>query len=267
VLTGERYPRCVIYRKSRANKTLEDIEEITPSRRFGPYVSRHYRDVLLNFVNEYFGLRVCKPLAKRICLRHEIGKCSGICEQLISPAAYAEAVRGAAALLSYHTEELIPELKRRMAEHAEKLEFKKALKLRDQIKALQATLEKQIVDRDVPYGQDIVYFGTDQALVARVEVGAICGARLFNLALQSDPEEVRRNFLLAYYCHAESAPDERRELIVNQLDAPQAIATALAESCGRHIKVTIPRRGTKLALLKLCEQNMAHNHTLPVQRL
>ncbi|HEY3341386.1 MAG TPA: GIY-YIG nuclease family protein, partial [Anaerolineae bacterium] len=54
VLTGERYPRCVIYRKNRANQTLEHIDEVTPSRRFGPYVSRRYRDALLNFVNEYF---------------------------------------------------------------------------------------------------------------------------------------------------------------------------------------------------------------------
>ncbi len=267
VLTGERYPRCVIYRKSRSNKTLEHIEEITPSRRFGPYVSRRYRDALLNFVNEYFGLRVCKPLAKRACLRHGIGKCSGICERLVSPEAYAEAVRGAASLLSYHSEDLIVELKGRMTKHAEALEFEKAIKLRDQIQALQATLEKQIVDRDVHYDQDIVYFGADKVLVARVVEGAISGASLFDLDTQTSPEEVRRNFLVAYYCQVEESADRRRELIVNQLDDPQAVAAALAESCGRRIKITCPRRGTKFALLKMCGQNMAHNHTLPVHKL
>ena len=57
-LAGERFPRCVIYRKNRVNKTLDGIEEINPPRRFGPYVSRRFRDALLDFVNEYFGLRV-----------------------------------------------------------------------------------------------------------------------------------------------------------------------------------------------------------------
>jgi excinuclease ABC subunit C len=267
VLTGERYPRCVIYRKSRSNKALEHIEEVTPPKRFGPYVSRRYRDALLNFVNEYFGLRVCKPLAKRVCLRHEIGKCSGICEQLASPAAYAEAVRGAASLLSYHSEDLIAELKKRMAAHAEALEFEKAIKLREQIKALEATLEKQIVDRDVHHDQDIAYFSASRVLVARVVGGAISGANLFDLQTQTNPEEVRRNFLVAYYCQVDDASDQWRELIVNQLDDPQAVSTALMESCGRRIKITVPRRGTKLALLKLCEQNMNHNHTLPVHKL
>ena len=79
---------------------------------------------------------MCKPLAKRLCLRYDMGKCSGICAQMVTPEAYAEAVQGAVALLSYHTDDIIRKLRQQMATHAEKLEFEKAQKLHLKLQTL-----------------------------------------------------------------------------------------------------------------------------------
>ena len=257
LLTGEQVPRFVIYRKSRINKSLDNIEQVAAPRRFGPFVSRRFRDALLDFVNEYFGLRVCKPMPARACLRYHLGWCCGICEGKVASEEYAAAVRGAVALLSFHSDALIAELKRRMHAHADKLEYEKAQKLRDQIRALEATLEKQVVERDVQHDQDVVYFGPTRVMVARVESGAIREASLFDLDTSVDYGQACRDFLIAHYCHSSRSSDDRTpdELIVNQLDDAGTVMDALAQACGRRVQITLPKRGTKRALLKLCEQN------------
>jgi excinuclease ABC subunit C len=271
MLTGERYPRCVVYRKHRVNRDLDEDADLTSARRFGPYVSRRYRDALQAFVNEYFGLRVCKKLPKKTCLLYEMGKCSGICEHKVTDAEYAEAIRGAASLLSYHSKDLIAELRKRMVEHAERLEFEKAIKVRDQILVLQATLEKQVVERDIAHDQDVVYFDTSTVMVAHVTGGAISGASLYPLDTSVAEEQARQDFLMSYCCQpmygTHRGTREQRELIVNRLDDPTATAAKLAETSGQRIKITVPKRGAKRDLLKLCEQNLALNHTLPIHTL
>jgi excinuclease ABC subunit C len=257
MLTGEEFPRFVIYRKGRANKALDGIKEVTAPRRFGPFVSRRFRDALLTFVNEYFGLRVCKPLPRRVCLRYDMGKCSGICAHLVTAEAYNAAVRRAVALLTCHAGDIVTELKRQMAAHAERLEFEKAQKLRDQIRALEASLEKQIVDRDVAHDQDAVFFGDGKVMVARIEAGAIRDASLFDLEMPEggDAELARRNFLVDFYCRPAQRIQAGKELIINHLDDPQAAVAALADACGQRVRITLPKRGAKRDLLKLCEQN------------
>ena len=76
VLTDEPYPRFAPFRKFRPNLVLGDEAE---ARRFGPYLSSHYRDILLEYVNAAFQLRTCQPLGARLCLRFHMHKCSGIC--------------------------------------------------------------------------------------------------------------------------------------------------------------------------------------------
>jgi excinuclease ABC subunit C len=156
------------------------------------------------------------------------------------------------ALLSYHSADLIAELKQRMAAHAERLEFERALKLRDQIRALEATLEKQIVERDVEYDQDVVYFGERHAMIARMDAGAMGAASMYDLDITISHAQSCRNFLLAHYSNGACLP---AELIVNELDDAPAIAAALSQRCGRRVKITLPRRGAKRDLLRLCEQN------------
>jgi excinuclease ABC subunit C len=261
--TGERIPRFVIYRKHRVNKALDGIQEVTSSRRFGPFVSRRYRDALLAFVNEYYGLRVCKRMPRQACLRYHLGKCSGICVGAVATEAYMQQVRAAAALLSYqHADDLIRELQRRMSEHSERLEFEKALKLRDQIQALRKTLERQVVERDVAHDQDVVFFGAGSAMLAHVVSGMMQDGRLYPLDTSVEHAQACLNFLQTYYRQSQPRSERALELIVNHLPDPQGAAQALQQACGQRIKITIPKRGAKHALLHLCEQNYDYRNSV-----
>lgn len=248
-LTAEDLPRFVPYRKHRVNKELEGAAEARIARRFGPYVSRRFRDTLLDFVNENFRLRTCSPLPSRACLRYHIHKCSGICQQEITPAQYGDDVKEAIAFLSSRHTAVIREMKRRMRQCAARLEFEKAQRIKEQVEVLELALEKQIVERHVNHDQDVIYFAGGKALVARIQSGALQGLHLFDLGSPAS-DEAREYFLLSRY--GQRSP---RELILNCLNNPEQIAGMLTAANQYKVKVTLPKRGVACKLLQLCEVN------------
>ena len=261
VLTAEAIPRLISYRKHRVNKELEGAPEAQIARRFGPYVSRRFRDTLLDFVNENFQLRTCHPLPSRACLRHHIHKCSAICEQVIGPAQYSDDVKQAIAFLSSRHTAVIGDMKRRMRHCAGRLEFEKAQRIKEQVEILERALEKQIVERDVSHDQDVIYFGNSKALVAQIQRGALQGFHLVEVDRPAD-DEAREQFLLGRY--SQHSP---RELIVNCLSNPEQVAGTLTAANQYKVKVTLPKRGVACKLLQLCELNYGYRVASETQPL
>jgi excinuclease ABC subunit C len=246
-VTEEDLPRFVPYRKKRLNKRLKGQ---AIGRRFGPYTSFRFREVLLEYVCDNFQIRTCQPMPQRVCLRYHLDKCGGICEQKVSAEAYADAVGQAATFLSREHADLIRHMKSRMWEHVEQLEFEKAQRIRDQVEALENTLEKQVVERDVQHDQDIVYFGERKVLVTRAKRGMIQDLRLFDLDPANHYAEACEHFLLSHY-----AQDGPGELIVNRLRDPGRVEQALAAAYGHRVRITLPTQGVACELFKFCKLN------------
>jgi excinuclease ABC subunit C len=253
-LTGGECPRLVPYRKNRLNKQLgrDSVERL-----FGPYVSRDFRDILLEHVCEAFGVRTCASMPGRVCLRYHLGRCCGVCEAKVSPAEYARVVERAVEYLSHPHDDLIERMKHHMRACAERLEFERARRTRDQIRALESALQRQIVERTVDYDQDVIYCGNRGLLVAHVRRGIVQGMSLVEPGRDDADAKSCAQFLLSHY--ARSSPSE---LIVNHLDDPQAVAQALTVANGTPIQVTVPHSGVKYELLKLCERNYEYRTEL-----
>lgn len=250
VLTGEELPRLAFYRKGRVNPDLRGVSGLEGEKRFGPFLNAQ---LLLDIAMENFKLRTCagKTRPKSVCLTYHLGKCSGICQGYTTPEEYWEGVRGAEAFLAYKPGDRINEMKRQMLECAERLEFEKAARLKKQITALQSTLEKQIVERDIKHNQDVVYFGNGQALITNIEGGMIKNMRMLEVGGRGeDQNRVYEEFLVHYF--AENCPDE---LIVNCLSEPARVEKVLSLANGHKVKITLPKKGVKHDLLKLCERN------------
>jgi len=246
-LTDEPFPRFVPYRKHRVNKELEGTQA---RRRFGPYVSRRFRDVLLEFLIDTFKTRTCRHMPAKACLSYQIEKCSGICQQKVSAEAYADAVERGIVFLSRRHTQLIRQMKVRMRDCAERLEFERAQRIKNQVEALESALERQIVERDVPHDQDVIFFGERAALVTHIKRGTVQGLSWLDLDLTSEHAAACEQFLIHHY--ARECPEE---LIVNQLRNPAQVALTLTESNQRRIAVTLPIQGTQRGLLRFCELN------------
>ncbi len=114
---------------------------------FGPYTSGMAARETWKTIHRIFPLRRCsdRTMKNRTtpCLYHHIGLCSAPCTGEISEQDYAVLVRRVSLLLSGKSSELIDLLKASMEKASEALDFEHAAALRDQIRAIQKTIEKQ----------------------------------------------------------------------------------------------------------------------------
>lgn len=243
-LTNEALPRLVPYRKRRINKALAGKEV---ERRFGPYLTRESRDGLLTYVADHFGLRTCHPMPTRVCLRYHLGACSGICEQHIAPEDYAATMQTVVAFLARPNADLVSDMRAEMLTSAEQMEFERAQRIKEQMQALEATLLPQIVERDVAYDQDVVYFGPEdarKALVASIHKGMLLGMVLHDLDATVAYPQACRDFLLTL-----TKPEE---VICN---VPEEALEVLRTTPVSRARVLCPADGTPYELLELCRRN------------
>ena len=81
----------------------------------------------------------------RPCLNYFIKQCMAPCSGKVSCEEYNEAVSGALKFLQGDSGEILKELKNEMEQAAERLDFEKAAKLRDRIRSIEKTAERQKV--------------------------------------------------------------------------------------------------------------------------
>ena len=110
------------------------------ARYWGPYHSAGNVRATLKVIHRHFQLRTCSDhvLAhrKRPCLQYQIGRCPAPCVYEVDADAYAAQVRDVERFLSGRRTDLTRDLKTRMREASAQLEFERAAKLRDQLRAL-----------------------------------------------------------------------------------------------------------------------------------
>jgi len=126
---------------------------------FGPFSSASAARATLKLVGEIFPLRRCSDRSfknrVRPCLYHQIGQCLGPCCLPVDPARYHEMVAQVEQFLSGRSGSLVRDLKSRMLKASAELRYEEAALLRDQIAAIEKTLEGQAsvlrdaLDRDV----------------------------------------------------------------------------------------------------------------------
>ncbi|MGD9160191.1 MAG: GIY-YIG nuclease family protein [Desulfobacteraceae bacterium] len=250
VLTGEKYPRLLPYRRNRSNKQWSETEGQDEGKRFGPYLSKNFRDAVMNFAIETFGLRICRSLPQKVCFRYRLKKCSGICEGLVSPDEYSESVRLAVELLEYRYSEILTRFRDQMEVCAKNLDFESAAKLRDRIMIIENFLEKQIVERDEKYDQDVLFFGNSHVMVLEIKKGMLLKVNLFTLPEEDTYQNACIGFLTSRYIK-----DSPEELIVNTLKNVEINEKQLFSNNKTPVKITFPDQGIKMDLLMLCKKN------------
>ncbi|MBN2419786.1 MAG: GIY-YIG nuclease family protein [Deltaproteobacteria bacterium] len=253
VLTGEEYPRLLPYRRNWSNKQWSETEGQDQGKRFGPYLNKGFRDAVMNFAIETFGLRICRRLPKKVCFRYQLKKCSGICEGLVSPEDYREAVRMAVELLEYRYSEILARFREQMELCSQTLDFESAVKLRDRIMIIETFLEKQIVERDESYDQDVLFFGDMHVMIMEIKKGMLLRCNLFNLPVKKDYHNSIIDFISSQY-----SEEKPHELIVNtsEIHGKQIFSNDKTPA-----RITVPDQGIKLDLLMLCKKNYEYRLT------
>ncbi|MDM7912648.1 MAG: excinuclease ABC subunit UvrC [Methanotrichaceae archaeon] len=240
-LTDERFPRICISRDKVGRGTF-----------FGPFISSKERDYILRVVRKTFGLRSCRHLPKRACLRYHLNACSGPCIGKITEEEYREKVKRAESALKGNISGLIDSMKKEMSEFSAKQQFELAMELRDEIAALEYLLGRQNVERRKLFDQDVLSYivdgGNVYLMLFKVYKGTLEGKEDFVFGWS---ESFLEEFLVQYY--SENEPPE--ELIVAEaLD--DSLVEFLSHRKGKKVRATVPKQGEKKELLELAKKNV-----------
>ncbi len=123
------------------------IKKRDGARYFGPFTSGLAARETWKSIHRIFPLRRCSDRAMKNrqtpCLYWHIRLCSAPCTGEISAEEYAALTRRVTLLLSGKSTELLDILRAEMEKAADELAFEKAAKLRDELRAVQSTVEKQ----------------------------------------------------------------------------------------------------------------------------
>ena len=254
MLTDEAFPRVVVTRNFRQDG----------ARYFGPYTNVKAMRRTIDLIRKVFPLRTCPsarawPSMDRPCLDYYIDRCPGPCKGHIDEAGYGEIIEQVCQFLSGRTKDLLKQLKVRMAQAAENLQFEMAGRIRDQINAIENTATRQRAFTNKEVDRDIIGLarnGTDVCgAVLQVREGKLLGKEHFFLTA---PEEATESeslgaFLTQYYLAAQLWPDEI--LLTGEPDGIEAFRDWMTLKRGSKIDIAVPRRGDKAAMVRLAVQN------------
>ncbi|MDT8356965.1 MAG: excinuclease ABC subunit UvrC [Methanomicrobiaceae archaeon] len=240
-LSDEPFPRIGIARSARGKGKF-----------FGPMVSARERDYILQAVKRIFGLRSCRRMPRRACLRYHIGSCSAPCIGKVTAERYHDLVARAETVLRGNAKELVREMKGEMATRSSGREYELAMELRDQIAALEHLTPHQRVARRREHNEDVIGYvesGEEVHLIVfNIEKGTLSEKQEFRFPAHGGFFE---EFIVQFY--GENEPP--RELIVPH-PVGEAVEEFLSRQKGRRVTVTVPVRGEKRKLLELAQKNI-----------
>ena len=235
------------------------------ARYFGPYLSGSDMRVMLRVVERAFQVRTCDDRdfrnRSRPCLQYQIKRCSGPCTLAVDRDEYLSEVEGACRFLLGKHPELLSELHAKMSEASSTLEFERAARYRDQIQAIERSLQPQEV-AGVYGDHDVIglFREGDAAQITVMEIrgGVLLRSRPLSLAQQgADDGALIETFLHIYY--AEGTPVPREILVPRPLEHAPALAERLSELRGGAVRVYQPQRGRLVRLIEMAQQNAEHS--------
>lgn len=243
----ERFPRVFSTRK-----VVKDGSEY-----FGPYVSTKSIKVILKLINQLYQLRSCNfnlsegNIEKgrfKVCLDYHIKKCLGPCERHQDEASYSQTISEIRSILKGNTRSLIKPLKEQMREYANRLEYERALEIKEKLEALEQYQSKSTVVSPKIDHVDVlsIFSDTDSAYINYFKVvqGAIIQS--YNLEIKKKLDELDEDLLSLSLINIRAKfHSTAKEILLNKaIDSPW-----------EEVRVLVPQRGDKKALIDLSLRN------------
>ncbi|MDR1068640.1 MAG: excinuclease ABC subunit UvrC [Clostridiales Family XIII bacterium] len=250
------------------------------SKYFGPYADVKSVNRIIELLRDVYRLKRCRtakfPEGAKLCMYGHIGRCRGFCCAAADRDEYMADIDSVIAFLKGKNKETLGLLKHQMEEAAAALDFEKAAYWRDTIIAANSVIEKQRVDLLSSGNMDIVLAadhgagnsdaGTRtpaaQVTVFFVRDGRLSGREIHHLDAPtlSTKEEVVSAFMLQYYINQTIVPKEI--LLESHIPDEALLQEMLTKNAGRAVKIEVPARGEKRALLKLALNDVSETSKL-----
>lgn len=253
------------------------------ARYLGPYISGYVVKETVDEVNKVFLLPTCnrnfpQDIGKqRPCLNFHIKQCMAPCSGKISPQEYGEALEEAVGFLRGSSSGNIQKvLTQRMLQASESLQFEKAARYRDRIRAIQALQEHQKVVSIRYEEEDVIaliqssvkccavvlqfrdYRLVDKESFMLDEMSEFSEAALSRedggeQPVQDILRELRAQFVLRYYDMKGAVP--KTVVLDGDTGMNEELEKYLSQKAGRAVQLTVPQKGDQMKLLQMAREN------------
>ncbi len=246
-VTKEAFPRIFATRR-----VIKD-----GSKYYGPYPNVKMMYTLLDLIKDVYPLRTCRlnlsenAIKKgnyKVCLEYHIGNCKGPCESKQTENEYQVYLDEIGSILKGNITSVIKELQGMMENYAANLKFEEALDIKNKITSLQNYYSKSSVVSPTIHNVDVITMAEDDKSAyvnyLKISNGAIIHGHTVEVKkkLAETPKQILPFVLIDM---RERYGDESTEIITDiKLD-----------KYFPHLKITIPQRGEKKALLELSMRN------------
>lgn len=254
-MTNEPFPKVVITRKITKDG----------SSYYGPFLPASLARRTLDLINRAFQLRTCDieidGKLPRPCLEYHLKRCLAPCvKELCKPDEYNQATSDVKLLLEGKNKELAANLEQRMWHFAETQNYELAAKYRDLHKTVLAIAEQQKMATTAERDVDIFGFYRERNLLAlqlfTMREGKMVGRREFfweDLDAENFDVSEFLGEILAQYYSTDYVPLEIH--VPADFADRETLEKALTTRRGRRVKIYDPKRGQKLDMIHLVENN------------
>lgn len=254
VTLGEEYPRVMTVRQMKKDK----------AKYFGPFTNGGVKESI-DLINKLYQLRTCSRKLprdcgkERPCLNYHIGQCCAPCEGGISKEAYAERIDKAIDFLNGRQQPIIKELKEKMQQASEKMDFEEAIRYRDLIESVKKVSETQKMSDNVGEDKDIIALAIDgNETVVQVfflRNGKLIGREHFYMTQVEEltPDNILTSFVKQFYAGTPFIP---REIMLQEtIEDMELVERWLMTRKGARVHLRVPQKGAKERLVDLAARN------------
>ena len=245
-------------------KILETTQMINDGSVYiGPYTSAWSVKKAVDEALKIFKLPTCnrkfpRDINKsRPCLNYYIKQCSAPCMGGMSQEEYKNNVNEAIQFLKGGSNFSIKNLTKEMNVAAENMEFERAAKIRDRIRAIKKINDKQKVVSLEIKEQDVIALAKLNSNacfeVFRFSNGKLFDREEFLTNNVIDDKIARAEFIQQYYSIRDNIP--RQITIDNEVESKDAIQKWLSSKLGKKVIIKIPKQGEQLKLVNMCYNN------------
>ncbi len=203
--------------------------------------------------------------SKSACIYYQMGKCLAPCIGNVSRDEYLKVIDEIRSILT-NPKRIKKQLERELKELSEKLEFEKAIKVRDRLKAIELLENSQSVSEVNEEFSDVIAVESEKNLccvyLMSVRFSNIVGSRSFFFYDTTSKDELLESFFIQYYLSMNQViPDV---IITEPLSSMSTLKQAL--SLTKSVQIVVPRRGKRKRLLELAKKNAKLNLSLHLSR-
>ncbi len=252
-VTNEKFPRVF--------KTRQMIQD--GSLYFGPFPDVTALDTFIDTLYKLYPLRHCKQFKERDypCLYYHIGRCKAPCCKKIDKDSYNAYIGEISELLEGKGKETEEKLEREMKAAAAELNFEKAARIRDGLKALMIMQNQNVVEDFSSEDRDYIAFWREGELASftalKIRDGRVQGRDNFRVTSLNEDDEILPEFIAAYYGDDDELPPA---IYVPSQGGLESMERWLKEKFGEKTKIVLVTDGMEgaarhKAAIEMARQN------------